>query len=269
VVDPGPNTQAYNGLAKPGAPTLWEPARQWTPPHGAKAGFGEVSPTARTVAVMQPYFYPYPGYYRLLASADTFVLFDCVQFPRRGRVHRASGPDGAGRKRWLTLPLVRQPRDTPIRALAFRPDATAEFAERLARSPWVRALRPRLPRGVLDHLEAPLLDPVSYLEAGLRLTADYLGLETKLLRSSSLALDPALRGQDRVLAACEALGAKTYVNAPGGRGLYQPANFLKRGVDLAFMQKYAGPYPTMLHAFAALSPSDLRAHILEGVVLER
>jgi hypothetical protein len=42
-----------------------------------------------TVAVMQPYFLPYPGYFRLFAAADQVALFDCVQFPRRGWVHRS------------------------------------------------------------------------------------------------------------------------------------------------------------------------------------
>ena len=58
------------------------------------------------VAVMQPYFYPYMGYFQLLAAVDLFVVFDSVQFPRRGRVHRCEVPDGLSGARWLTLPLA-------------------------------------------------------------------------------------------------------------------------------------------------------------------
>jgi hypothetical protein len=47
------------------------------------------------IAVMQPYFFPYAGYFRLLQAADHFVLLDCVQFPRRGRVHRTQVPGPA------------------------------------------------------------------------------------------------------------------------------------------------------------------------------
>ena len=72
----------------------------------------------KRVAVMQPYFFPYAGYFRLFAAVDEFVIFDCVQFPRRGRVHRCEVPrSGAGRE-WLTLPLARQPRDVLIRSLS-------------------------------------------------------------------------------------------------------------------------------------------------------
>ena len=65
------------------------------------------------VAVMQPYFYPYAGYFRLFAAADCFVVLDCVQFNRRGRVHRAQLLDARGG--WLTLPLARQPRESLLR----------------------------------------------------------------------------------------------------------------------------------------------------------
>ena len=46
---------------------------------------------------MQPYLFPYAGYFRLLSQVDEFVIYDCVQFPRRGRVHRTEVPDGLTR----------------------------------------------------------------------------------------------------------------------------------------------------------------------------
>ena len=61
--------------------------------------------TPFTVAIMQPYFFPYAGYFRLFAASDLFVIYDCVQFPRRGWVHRNLLPDASGSERWLTLPL--------------------------------------------------------------------------------------------------------------------------------------------------------------------
>ena len=53
---------------------------------------------------MQPYFFPYVGYFGLLAHVDEFVIFDCVQFPRRGRVHRTEvTPASDGEQRWLRV----------------------------------------------------------------------------------------------------------------------------------------------------------------------
>src|SRR5579871_148005 len=90
---------------------------------------------------MQPYFAPYAGYFRLLAGVDLFVIYDCVQFPRRGWVHRNRLPDAAGDAQWLTLPLKPAPFDARIDALVFAEDAPARMAERLRAFPSLAAPR--------------------------------------------------------------------------------------------------------------------------------
>src|ERR1700680_3840117 len=72
-----------------------------------------------SVAIMQPYFIPYAGYFRLFAASDLFVIYDCVQFPRRGWVHRNRLVDASGTQRWLTLAIAKGPRGTLIRDLRF------------------------------------------------------------------------------------------------------------------------------------------------------
>lgn len=189
------------------------------------------------VAVMQPYFMPYPGYFRLLAAADVFVILDCVQFNRRGRVHRVQLPGPAGAVEWLTLPLERQPRDVLIRDLAFAPAARATFAARMRRFTGLTgddAAAARL-RG---WLLGPLDCVVDHLEAGLRVVAELLDLRPRMLRSSLLAVDPALRGQDRIIAIVQALGGTHYVNAPGGRHLYDAGRFADAGLHLSFLPAY-------------------------------
>jgi WbqC-like protein family len=65
--------------------------------------------TQLTVAIMQPYFLPYAGYSRLFAATDLFVVYDCVQFPRRGWVHRNRLVNTAGAERSSlpgTLPVL-------------------------------------------------------------------------------------------------------------------------------------------------------------------
>lgn len=196
------------------------------------------------VAVMQPYFYPYAGYFRLFAEARTFVIYDCVQFPRRGRVHRANilGPSGA--TEWLSLPLERQPRNTAIRDIAFASNARALFDQRLARLPALKTAPGPIAEQLRDHLFGPLDDPVEFLSRGLRMMVDILGLDTRFVRSSTLAIDPALHGQDRIIAIVKAVGARRYVNAPGGRALYDSETFERNGLTLSFLDPYQGP---MLH----------------------
>lgn len=205
------------------------------------------------VAVMQPYFHPYMGYFRLIAAVDVFVLFDCVQFPRRGRVHRTEVPDGRGAPRWLTLPLAPAPRETAIAALEFAPDAARQMAARQAGLGWLAALPP----AVAAALAGPFDLPVDYLERNLRAVAAHLGLPTRFVRSSGLRLGPGLRKGARVRAAAQALGATHYLNAPGGRDLYDPAEFQAAGLTLEFLAPYEGLHRYMLHALASVPAAAL------------
>ena len=88
-----------------------------------------------TIAIMQPYFLPYAGYFRLFSASDLFVIYDCVQFPRRGWVHRNQFVDRSGVERWLTLPLEKSRQNTLIRDLRFVPNANEVLSERLKSLP--------------------------------------------------------------------------------------------------------------------------------------
>jgi WbqC-like protein family len=199
-------------------------------------------------AVMQPYFFPYAGYFRLLAAVETFVIFDDVQFPRRGRVHRCEVPGPDGTLEWLTLPLARQPRDTLIGDLAFAEGARATFDRRLARLPWLARANGSWADRVRAHLYGPLAAPSAFLEQGIRLVAEALELGPRLVRSSTMGVDRSLRGADRIMAIGKALGGCTYINAPGGRALYDAAAFRQAGMELKFLAPYAGAPGSILPA---------------------
>lgn len=217
---------------------------------------------------MQPYFYPYAGYFRLLAAADEFVLYDCVQFPRTGRVHRSEidrGPEGP---RWLTLPLARQRREVRIADLEFAAGARATFDERLRASGLEQAATGPAANAVLEHLRGPLASVTDFLEAGLALVARRLGLDTPVVRSSRLGLAEALRGQDRILAICRARGATAYVNAPGGRELYSPASFKREGVTLHFLDPYEGRWRYLLPALLSCEPASIAGDVLRTTTVD-
>ncbi|WP_162901621.1 WbqC family protein [Breoghania sp. L-A4] len=218
--------------------------------------------SGKTIAVMQPYLFPYAGYFRLHALADAFVILDCVQFPRRGRVHRCEMPGPAGAPVWLTLPLARQPVGTLIRDLRFAEDARPRLDRRLRRFPWLETAGGGLAGRLRDHLYAPLGSVATMLDEGMRLVVDGLGLDVEISRSSALGLDPALRGADRIIAIVKALGGSHYVNAPGGVDLYEPDDFRRAGVSLSFLEPYRGRFPYLLPALVECGVEALRDDIL-------
>lgn len=217
---------------------------------------------------MQPYFFPYAGYFRLLAASDIFVIFDCVQFPRRGRVHRCWVEGPSGKFEWLTLPLQMQPRDVLIRDLEFARDARGMFDRRLNRLPWIASSTGPNAEQIRDYLHAPLVSVVDYLETGIRLVASLLDLEARIIRSSSLGIRTSYAGQERVIAIASALGASHYVNAPGGRMLYEPRRFREAGMELRFLQMYDGAYPNLLRSLMTERAPDVRSDVFEQSVLE-
>ncbi len=228
---------------------------------------GQGAGRSRTVAVMQPYFFPYAGYFRLLAAADLFVILDCVQFPRRGRVHRCEVPGRGGGTEWLTLPLAHQGRDALIRDLEFAAGAREEFDRRLARFAWIAGASGPAAAAVRQFLSRPFGPVIDYLESGLRLIAELLDFDTGIVRSSHFAIDDSIHGQDRVIAIASAAGAERYVNAPGGRKLYDSAAFARAGIELCFLEGYEGRYRYMLPGLLTEPPPVIRRDILETAVI--
>ncbi len=198
----------------------------------------------KTIAIMQPYFVPYAGYLRLFAQADLFVVYDCVQFPRRGYVHRNQLPDRDGNPQWLTLPLASAPRDAKINQIEFTTDAPDRLASQRRKFPSLEVL-PEQWETLFAQVQGPL---APWLEQSLRITCEQLGITTPMRRSSSLAVPDHLKGQDRIIEICRQLDATTYVNAPGGRDLYDATDFSAHGITLTFLPAYDGPTWSILQA---------------------
>lgn len=205
------------------------------------------------IAIMQPYFVPYPGYFRLFAEADLFVLFDCVQFPRRGYVHRNQFPDANENRQWLTLPLAPAARDIRICDLTFAADAPERLARQCRRFPSLADL-PAEWRALFGAATGPL---VPWLETSLALCNEALGLKTPLLRSSTLNLSAEHIGQDRIIKICQTLGATSYLNPPGGRHIYAQEVFNTAGLELLFLPPYAGSTWSVLHELQSGGRSQL------------
>jgi hypothetical protein len=207
---------------------------------------GGIAFSVTTVAVMQPYFVPYAGYFRLFAAADVFVAFDCVQFPRRGWVHRNRFPTARDADDWLTLPIQKCARDSRIADLEFLPGADEALAGHIRRfpilhdaarqsSPFLSLLTPTGAGKVTD-----------YLCAQLATTLKILNISCPIVRSTSLHIDPDLHGQDRVMAIAREMGAKRYINSPGGRSLYQHDAFAEQNIELRFLPPYTASNDSIL-----------------------
>lgn len=195
---------------------------------------------------MQPYFMPYAGYFRLFAASDVFVALDCVQFPRRGWVHRNRFTNENGELEWLTVPLKKGDRDaTRICDLQFRGEVNAFFLDEIRRFRLLKTIRQDHP-DFADILFDTQVNPSEYFLSSLSRIAKHLGVERPVIRSSTLNVAPQFRGQERIIEIAKRVGATDYINAPGGKDLYDEVAFSKAGLTLNILSEYQGGYSSVL-----------------------
>lgn len=197
---------------------------------------------------MQPYFFPYKGYFRLFSEADLFVVYDCVQFPRRGWVHRNRIVE-PGAEGWLTLPLLKSPREAKISEIKFHPQVTSLFEKQLCAFPSLqrRLMKNQVLNKLLHNFDCSLVD---YLVSTLAYSCKAFAIQSKIIRSSELSLPSELKGEDRILEILSRVEASAYINAPGGRELYSPERFERKGVSLSFLTPFSGSFSSVLSLLA-------------------
>lgn len=202
-----------------------------------------------SVAIMQPYFIPYLGYFQLIAAAGTFVVYDDVQYIPRGWINR-NRVLNQGRPQFITIPLAKASQNKRISELSLA--QTGQWQKKTLRT--VRSAYGRAPwfAEVLPLCEAIVGNPeprlVGFLQHSLALLCSALGIATRFVKASELvkaaepdAVDP-LRGTARILAICKHVGANAYINPIGGTELYSSADFLQEGIKLSFLKSTPPEY---------------------------
>jgi hypothetical protein len=212
------------------------------------------SSPARALALMQPYLFPYLGYFQLVSAVDMFVFYDDAPYPKRGWVNRNRLMIG-GREYRFTLPLSDASQFTPINQIEIDDVNFARWRSRFLRT-LQQGYAHAPQRDVVLGLVADALRPASrgmaeLPERSVSVCAEYLGIQTPRFVSSRdfPAAGGPVRGTDRVIAVCHAASATHYVNAPGGRALYDAALFLAVGITLQFLEPTLTEYPQPVPAF--------------------
>ncbi|MDR1310285.1 MAG: WbqC family protein [Burkholderiaceae bacterium] len=188
------------------------------------------------LAVMQPYFFPYIGYWQLIQAVDKFIAYDDVNYIMRGWVNRNRILIN-GVPAWITIPLQQATQnkricETVLQKSAWRDKLLRTLEVTYRRSPHFADFFPVLKRVICF----PVANLAEYLVNQLRVVSAYLGIRTEITVSNHRYGNHALSGQSRILDICQQEGADTYVNLPGGRALYDESVFSEKGVHLRFLE---------------------------------
>ena len=188
------------------------------------------------LGIMQPYFLPYIGYWQLLNAVDEYVIYDDVNYIKGGWVNRNKVLiHGIGQ--YITIELhqaspykkIIEIRLTDHPRWKKRMIRTIEFAYRKA--PLFTSVFPVF-NEIVNFESDNLAD---FLVYSIQRICSYLGITTKLYRSSDLGIGLDCSGEDRVIKICQKLGASEYYNAIGGTELYCNRNFLNNHIHLLFL----------------------------------
>ncbi|MCC4282815.1 WbqC family protein [Marinobacter salarius] len=218
------------------------------------------------LAVMQPYLFPYIGYFQLIYAADLFLIYDDVSYIKQGYINRNSVLSPNGRARF-TVPVPGASSNKLISELAFSTDVSKvlrTLEQSYSKAPFFSVVFPMI-RDILEHEDRSI---ALVCQKSYQTVFSYLGLEKQLEKTSELDYDRSASARDRLLTLCHKFDADCYINASGGRELYAKDEFAERGVALKFIDSLPVVYQQASKEFVPnLSIIDVLMNCSPGEVI--
>lgn len=225
------------------------------------------------IGIMQPYFFPYIGYFDLIAAADHWVVFDPVQYIRKGWINRNRVLKKGGDWKYLGLTVKKASRDTLIRDIEIsrEEDVKAKLIRNLDYYELAKAPRYNEVVALIERsLDAPD-DRISVVNSHImKCVCDELEIPFSWSLYSEMELDhetPTHAGE-WALNISKAMGAKVYINPPGGHAIFQPEQFQQAGIKLQYLQPELTQYDqkqdeflpglSVLDMLMFVSPDEIR-----------
>jgi hypothetical protein len=211
------------------------------------------------VAIMQPYFLPYLGYFQLIAAVDRFVIYDDVQYMKGGYVNR-NAIQIRGTKSHMTVPLQKASPNRLIHEIEivagdhWRRKLLKTIGFAYAKAPHYDAVFP-LVEDIVGNMETNLS---SFLQHAITRVCDYLDIGTQIIPTSRIYENRHLDRVERVIDIVQRCGGNTYINPIGGVELYDKQEFAHQGIELQFLEMKPVRYHQLTQHFVAnLSILDL------------
>lgn len=205
------------------------------------------------LAIMQPYFFPYIGYFQLMNAVDEFVIYNNIKFTKKGWINRNRILVN-NQSQYITLPLRKGSDFLPI-------------DQRFLAETWSVERRKLLNRVNESYRKSPYFNEIySLVESCLNFSDDnlfnfiyhslltiknYLNIKTRFIISSTIPRDNGLKAEKLVIQICKARNTDTYINPIGGIELYNELNFKKEGIDLFFLKSKELSYPQYDNEFVS------------------
>ncbi len=189
------------------------------------------------VAIMQPYFFPYIGYFQLIKSVDKFIILDDVNFIKGGWINRNIIAD-KNISQWLTIPLDGASPNKLINEIDI-------VQNELWKSKMIKTIKQIYGKNhnndfdlsiIINLIEQANGNLSKYLSKTIRDLCNILNIKTDIINITEFPKSNGLNAQDRIISICNKVGVSVYVNLPGGKALYDKIRFQSDNIELRFIE---------------------------------
>lgn len=195
------------------------------------------------IAVMQPYFLPYIGYFQLITAVEKLVLLDDVNYINKGWINRNRILIN-GKSNFITIPLEKASQNRLIKDISISPDTKWKFKilktieSSYRKAPFYTFVYPLIEKIILfDNSSIS-----AFVYNSLKEILNYLENNTEIIKSSALYNNRDLKAQDKIIDICLKEKATRYINPEGGADLYNKEKFHERKIELKFLKPYLPQY---------------------------
>ncbi len=229
-------------------------------------------------AIMQPYFFPYIGYFQLINHVDKFVILDDVQYIKSGWINRNYLLQ-KNKPLMFTIPVSVESSRSLINNVKVKYN-TGRIIKLLktielnySKSPFYKNVIPLI-ENIFEEKNELISDMAL---SSISTVIGYLSINTVIIESSSVFNNRHLKGEDRIIDICKLLGADKYFNLSGGQSIYSKDRFNKEGIELNFIKTreitykqftdyFTGPL-SIIDNLMFNSPEDINKSLLEFEIL--
>jgi hypothetical protein len=202
------------------------------------------------IAIMQPYFLPYIGYFQLINAVDKFILYDIVNFIKGGWINRnriiVSGTDYM-----FSIPLIKASPNKNIADIYIKDDPKWKsqllktIEQNYKKAPYFEQIF-SLFTSIIQKEESNLS---KFILNSLKLINSYLDINTEIIPSANKYKFNQLKGAEKVIQICKQENADTYINAINGRELYDKEMFKEQDISLFFIKSQVIDYKQFKNKF--------------------
>lgn len=204
----------------------------------------------RCIAIMQPYFFPYIGYFQLIHASDIFIFYDDVNFINRGWINRNRILLN-GEPHLISIPCKKASQNKLIKDIqvAFdeknRQKLLRTFQLAYRKAPYYLEVFPIIEKT----LSAGEINIAELAANSIKEVVHYLGLSVTFKASSKNYQNGELKKADRLIDICQREEINNYINPQGGKEIYSKAYFKEKRINLRFLTPQAIPYPQFGETF--------------------